>query len=169
MTSVMRKLLLLALFTAACTPHPRSPSAPTQYTCSSYSIMLNGSELTSSDGALLGRAGWQSSDGMHYVAWPATASSHEATEFVIPNDPRQDAMRRTYDTTFGSSTADWRVTKKEMCTAPGGYNDILTRYIQGESLDDLTKSLALENRDETRILIRRAMTSLQHRYWRDDN
>ncbi|HUS32590.1 MAG TPA: hypothetical protein VMZ53_29010 [Kofleriaceae bacterium] len=163
----MRKLILLALVTAACTPRPKAPTKPTEYVCEGYSLMRDGSEVKASDGNLVGRLSWRDSTGEHFVAWPTTPTDREAIEIVIPSDPRQDAMHRIYDTTFGSSTADWRLKSRQTCTARDGYSDILTRYIKGETLDDLTTSLALDSNDETRVLLRRAMASLNHRYWRD--
>ena len=162
----MRKLILLALVTAACAPRPpHAPTTPTEYVCSGYSLMRDGSEVKASDGHLVGKLSWRDSSGEHFVAWPVTPTDREAVEIVIPPDARQDAMHRTYDTTFGSSTADWRLKTKQTCTARDGYNDILTRYIKGESLDDLTASLALESNAQTKMLLRRAMASVQHRYF----
>lgn len=161
----MRQLMLLALVTAACSPvRPKEPTAPTEYLCAGYSLMRDGSsEVKSMPGDVVGHLSWRDDSGEHFVAWPATPTDREAVEIVLPNDPRQDAQQRTYDTTFGSSTADWRLKSKQSCTARGGYNDVLTRYIKGESIDDLTHSLALNSNDETRVLIKRAMASLQHR------
>jgi hypothetical protein len=160
----MRKLIFLALATAACTVHPKAPTKPTEYVCSSYSLMRDGSEVKASDGNLVGRLSWRDDGGEHFVGWPATPTDREAVEIVIPRDPRRDAMQRTYDTTFGSSTADWRLKSKSFCTARDGYSDVLTRYIKGESLDALTASLAFDSNDQTRALLRRAMASVQHRY-----
>jgi hypothetical protein len=163
----MRKLLLLALVTAACTPRPQAPTKPTEYVCSGYSLMRDGSEVKASDGNLVGRLSWRDDSGEHFVAWPATPTDREAIEIIIPADARQDAQHRTFDTTFGSSTADWRLKAKQTCTARDGYSDILTRYMKGESLDDLTASLALDSKDQTKLLLRRAIASVQHRYFHD--
>ena len=163
----MRKLILLALVTAACMPpSPHTPTTPTEYVCSGDSFVRDGSsEIKSTPGDIVGHLSWRDGSGEHYVAWPATPTDREAVEIVIPQDPRQDAQRRTYDTTFGSSTADWRLKSKQSCTAHDGYNDVLTRYIKGESIDDITHSLALESNAETRVLLKRAMASVQHRYF----
>ena len=163
----MRKLILLALVTAACTPRPKAPTTPTEYVCEGYSLMRDGSEVKASDGNLVGKLSWRDDAGEHFVAWPATPTDREAVEIVIPQDARADAMHRTYDTTFGSSTADWRLKTKQSCTARDGYSDILTRYIKGESLDDLTASLSLESNAQTKMLLRRAMAAVQHRYYYD--
>jgi hypothetical protein len=161
----MRKLILLALVTAACTPRPKAPTKPTEYVCSNYSLMRDGSEVKATDGNFVGRLSWRDDSGEHFVAWPETPTDREAVEIVIPADARQDALHRTYDTTFGSSTADWRLKTKQNCTARDGYSEILTRYIRGESLDQLTASLSLESNDQTKMLLRRAMASVQHRYY----
>lgn len=165
----MQKLLLLfvALAAAACTPQPKHPTTPSEYVCSSFSVVRNGSEVKTSDSGLVGKLSWRDSAGEHFVAWPVSPTDRDAIEFVLPDDSRLDGEQRTYDTTFGSSVADWRLVTKHACTARGGYNDVLARYLKGESLDDLTRSLALSDRDETRGLIRHALTTLQRRYWRD--
>ena len=48
-----------------------------------------------------------------------------------------------------------------------GESAMLVRYIKGESIDTLTKSYSLDSPEETRYLLRRAMTSLQDQYKHD--
>lgn len=163
----MRNILLLALVTAACAPQPKRPVSPSEYVCAGYSVMRNGSELKTSDRGIVGRLSWRDSAGEHFVTWPQTPTDRDAIEFVIPTDTMQDAVERTYDTTFGSTTADWRLKSKQVCTARGGYNDVLARYVRGESVAELTQSLSLTNHDETRQLIRKALIAVQRRYYRD--
>ena len=114
----------------------------------------------------ISRLSWRDDRGEHFVTWPLSPTDRAATEFVVPADPRQDATQHTYDTTFGSSTADWRLVSEQTCTARGGYNDVLARYMRGESIDDLTRDVGL-SRDETRAVLRKALVSLQKKYWRD--
>jgi hypothetical protein len=141
---------------------------PTHYACGDSQVTRDGAEMHSSTmPGQISRLSWSDSKGEHFVTWPLSPTDRTATEFVVPNDSRQDAVQHTYDTTFGSSTADWRLTDKQVCTTRGGYNDVLARYMAGESIDDLTRSVGLTNRDETRSMLRRALTSLQKRYWRD--
>ena len=163
----MRNLILLALVSSACAAQPKRPAMPSEYACSGFSVVRNGNELKTSDSGAVSKLSWRDADGEHFIAWPQTPTDRDAIEFVMPTDPMQDVTQRTYDTTFGSSTADWRVTGKQQCTARGGYNDILFRYVKGESLDDLTRSLALDSRDDTRRLLHRAIAAVQHRYLRD--
>lgn len=155
------------LATSACAARSSRPSIPVVYACDDLSLTRIGTEVKSSQGDSVHRLGWRDSDGDHFVAWPLSPTDRDATEYILPDDPRQDATQRTYDTTFGSSVVDWRLTRKEVCTARGGYSDVLTRWIHGETLDDLTTSLALGDRDETRGLIRHALVSLQRRYFHD--
>jgi hypothetical protein len=115
----------------------------------------------------ISRLSWRDGKGEHFVTWPLSPTDRAATEFIVPADPRQDATQRTYDTTFGSSTTDWRPVNETVCTARGGYSDVLTRYMRGESIDDLTRDVGLSSRDETRAVLRKALVSLQKKYWRD--
>jgi hypothetical protein len=163
----MSKLILIALAVAACTPTPKRPTTPTEYACSSRSIIPRGSEVTISGTDAVARLHTSDSAGDHFVAFPSSPADHTALEFVLPEDPRLDAEERTYDASFGSSEADWRLTNKGACTAGGGYNDVLVRYIKGATLEDLTRDLALDSTQETRALIHRAMLLLQKRYYRD--
>jgi hypothetical protein len=163
----MRQLLLLALATSACVAHPKRPAVPTEYACSDYSLVRNGAEMKSTTTGLISKLSWRDADGEHFVAWPQTPTDRDAIEIVVPVDPMQDATQRNYDTTFGSSTADWRMTHKQVCTARGGYNDILVRYVKGETLDHLAEALSLDSRDDARVLLRMALTNVQRRYLRD--
>ncbi|HSD87365.1 MAG TPA: hypothetical protein VLB44_07615 [Kofleriaceae bacterium] len=163
----MRTVLFVLLAASACVPQPKRPTTPTEYACSGFSVIRDGSELKSGDHAVTGKLSWTDKAGEHFVSWPATPTDRQAIEFIVPGDPRQDAQQRTYDTTFGSSVSDWRLTGQQVCTAHGGYTDVLARYLKGESVDDLTRSLSLDSRDETRTLLRRAIVSLQHRYYQD--
>jgi hypothetical protein len=48
-----------------------------------------------------------------------------------------------------------------------GDDAIVARYLQGESLDQLAGELKLDDRDEARGAVHRAMQSLQKRYYAD--
>jgi hypothetical protein len=39
--------------------------------------------------------------------------------------------------------------------------------MRGESIDDLTREVGLTSRDETRAVLRKALVTLQKKYWRD--
>jgi hypothetical protein len=166
----MRKFLLVILVGAsACAARaPRQPTVPVHYACGETAVTRDGVEIrsTATPGEI-SRLSWRDDKGEHFVTWPLSPTDRQATEFVVPSDPRQDAVQHTYDTTFGSSTADWRLTDEKVCTARGGYNDVLARYMRGESIDDLTRDVGLSSRDETRAVLRQALVSLQKKYWRD--
>src|SRR6185503_14246644 len=160
----MRQILLVILVGAsACAARSSTTSTmPTHYACGDSQVTRDGEEMrSSSTPGQISRLSWRDSKGEHYVTWPLSPTDRTATEFVVPNDSRQDAVQHTYDTTFGSSTADWRMTDQQVCTARGGYNDVLARYMAGESIDDLTREVGLTSRDETRAVLRKALVSLQ--------
>ncbi|HEX5057979.1 MAG TPA: hypothetical protein VFV99_01410 [Kofleriaceae bacterium] len=164
----MRNFLLVILVGAsACAARSSNqPTLPVHYACGEATVTRNGIEMRSSaTPGEISRLSWHDDKGEHFVTWPLSPTDRTATEFVVPSDPRQDATQRTYDTTFGSSTADWRLTDKQVCTARGGYNDLLARYMRGESIDDLTRDVGLSSREETRAVIRKALVSLQKKYW----
>jgi hypothetical protein len=165
----MRNFLLVILVGAsACAARSSQPTLPVNYACGDHVVTRNGVEMRSSaTPGEISRLSWHDDKGEHFVTWPLSPTDREATEFIVPNDPRQDATQRSYDTTFGSSTADWRLTDSKVCTAQGGYNDVLARYMRGESIDDLTRDVGLTSRDETRAVLRKALVTLQKKYWRD--
>ncbi|HEY5944466.1 MAG TPA: hypothetical protein VIV40_03205 [Kofleriaceae bacterium] len=166
----MRKFLLVLLVGAsACAARSsHEPTIPVHYACGDTTVTRNGIEMrsTATPGEI-SRLSWRDDKGEHFVTWPLSPTDREATEFVVPTDPRQDAVQHKYDTTFGASTADWRMTDEQVCTARGGYNDVLARYMRGESIDDLTRDVGLTSRDETRAVLRKALVTLQKKYWRD--
>ena len=166
----MRKLLLVVLVGAsACAARSsQQPTTPVHYACGDSTVTRDGVEVHSSASpGEISRLSWRDDKGEHFVTWPLSPTDRQATELIIPHDPRQDATQVTYDTTFGSSTTDWRPIDQRVCTARGGYNDVLARYMRGESIDDLTRDVGLSNRDETRAVLRKALVSLQKKYWRD--
>jgi hypothetical protein len=164
----MRNFLLVLLVgaTACAARAPRSTFNAT-YTCGNASLTRDGGVVRST-GELraTSRLSWQDDAGDHYVTWPLSPTDRQATEYIIPADPKADAVERVYDTSRGSSTADWRLLTRQACTVDGGYNDALARYMRGESIDDLARDLSM-NRDQARGLVQHALMSLQHRYWRD--
>jgi hypothetical protein len=167
----MRKFLLVILVGAsACAARSSSQQTtiPVHYACGDAAVTRDGVEIRSAaTPGEISRLSWRDDRGEHFVTWPLSPTDRSATEFIVPADPRQDAMQKTYDTTFGSSTSDWRPVTETVCTARGGYNDVLTRYMRGESIDDLTRDVGLTSRDETRAVLRKALVSLQKKYWRD--
>ena len=166
----MRKFLLVILVGAsACAARStQHPTTPVHYACGESTVIRNGVEMRSNaTPSEISQMSWRDDHGEHFVTWPLSPTDRAATEFVVPTDPRQDATQHIYDTTFGSSTADWRLVAQQTCTARGGYNDVLARYMRGESIDDLTREVGLTSRDETRAVLRKALVTLQKKYWRD--
>lgn len=160
-------LFLLVVGAAACAARTSQPTLHAEYTCGDVAVTRNGSEIRTGTSGELARLSWHDDAGEHFVAWPISPTDRDAVELVIPSDPRQDAVQHTYDTTFGSSTGDWRLVNKRVCLAKGGYSDLLARYTRGESIEDLTTDIGATSVDETRGLLRKALVSLQRRYWRD--
>jgi hypothetical protein len=166
----MRKLFLVLIVGAsACAARaPRQPTMPMHYACGDTTVTRDGSEIRNTVvPGEVSRLSWRDAKGEHFVTWPLAPTDRQAIEFVVPTDPRQDAVQHTYDTTFGSAPSDWRLLDEQVCTARGGYNDLLARYMRGESIDELTREVGLTSRDETRAVLRKAIVSLQKRYWRD--
>jgi hypothetical protein len=159
----MRNLLLLlvagASACAARTGHPTLP-ATTTYACGDSVIARSGDAIGAT------RLGWHDEEGDHFVAWPVSPVDVEAVEVIVPSDPRQDAVRRVYDTSKGAARTDWRLLNRQVCTAKGGYSDVLSRYLRGESLEQLANELALD-RDSARDAVHRAMVTLEKRYYTD--
>lgn len=165
----MRTFLLLSVtLTTACAARAPRPTVPVEYSCGETALRRDVGGLHTSDDALRPASlGWRDGDGDHYVTWPTSTTDVEAVEYVVPSDPRQDAMEQVYDTSKGPSIADWLVVRREVCPAHDGYSDVLARYVRGESLDKLAHELALSDRDAARDLVHRAMLALQRRYYKD--
>ncbi len=173
----MRNLLLLvcSLGAAACAARAPYPTLDVEYACRDADVVrhhdrLEVREASASAGAVGSssmRLVSRDDSGEHFLTWPVSPTERDAIEFVLPVDPHQDATMRVYDASTGNSTADWRVVRNDTCTARGGYNDALERYLRGESYTQLAAELNLSGRDEARELVHRAMLALQRRYFRD--
>jgi len=139
-----------------------------EYACGDAQVVRTGNQLSvrGDDSLQPASLGWHDDAGDHFVTWPVSPTDVEAIEFVVPTDGASDASRRVYDTSKGVSTADWRLTHKQTCTAKGGYSDALALYMRSENIDALAQELGTD-RDEARRRVRTALTSLQKRYWRD--
>jgi hypothetical protein len=173
----MRNLLLaLSISAAACGARAPRTTMPPVYACDDTTIVPNGKSLeirepnATLDAEHTGPAtlGWHDGEGDHYVAWPQSPVEVSAVEFVVPFDPHSDPIeRRVYDTSSGTSKADWRLIRRQVCSARDGDSEVLARYVTGDSLDKIASDLALGNRDEARELVHHAMLALQRRYFRD--
>ena len=163
----MRNIILVVLAgTSACAARANYPTTPVEYACGDAVVVRDASGLREGWAEPTARMAWRDDSGEHYVAWPATPTGVEATEYIVPADPRQDAVRHTYDTTNGSSTQDWRLIHRQVCTARGGYNDALAQYIKGVPIEDIARDLQLDH-DEARAVVARGLMSLQKKYWHD--
>lgn len=159
-------ILAIALAASACASSPRRPTTTVRYACGETTVLRNG-ESVSVD--IAGRPGpftalrWSDDEGDHFIS----STQGEATEYVVPHDERKDAVEKRYDTTAGYSTSDWRVLEQRVCRAEGGYTDVLTRFMNGDSLDKVAADLSLEDRKSARMLVRKALAQLQRKYLKD--
>ncbi|MBV8757018.1 MAG: hypothetical protein JO257_07080 [Deltaproteobacteria bacterium] len=161
----MRNLLVLVLVTAsACAARAPRSTFTAEYSCGSSEMVRDGGAVRA--GSSESRLAYSDDAGDHYISWPLSPTDRSATEFIIPSNPREDAIQRTYDATRGPSTADWRLVHKQTCTARGGYNDALARWMAGETIDTIAGELAI-GRDEAKQVVREALMSAQTRYWKE--
>ena len=164
----MRNMLLLVLVGAsACAARAPHSTFSAEYSCGDAAVVRDAAAVrTTGATPSESRLSWSDDAGDHYVNWPLTATDRSATEFVIPSDPKADAMERVYDTSRGPSTADWRLVHKQACRAQGGYNEALTRWMAGETIDAIAKDLSI-GRDEAKQVVRKALMTAQTRYWNE--
>ena len=173
----MRNILLVVTVVSAACAAPRAARStlPHEYACGDGSVVPHGNrlEIRAENAALdtgvtmSARLGFHDEAGDHYMAGPRSPVDVSAVEFIVPGDGRSDATRNEYDTSAGTSRADWRLVKAETCTMRGGDSEILAHYIKGESLDDIARDFSLGDRDNAREVVHRAMLQLQKRYFRD--
>jgi hypothetical protein len=174
-----RFLLIAIAFASACASHPQRTTTPVRYACGDTVVFRAGERLTVDvrtaaastapvDTQRLGPAqlGWSDDDADHFVTWPQATTDVEAIEYVVPHDNRRDAVEKRYDASAGYSSSDWRLLDKRVCRAEGGYNDVLARWMNGDSLDKVASDLDLE-RAAARQLVRKALAQLQKQYFRD--
>ena len=167
-------LLLIGLGVSACASRaPKSTLALSgRYACGDVQLVRDGERLTQSATSAEGPVApttmsWRDDQGDHFVGFPTAVTDVEAVEYVLPHDQRADAIEKLYDTSKGRSTADWRVTRRRVCKADGGYSDAFSRWVAGSSLDDITTQLSLSDRDTARRLVHRALSDYNRRYYRD--
>lgn len=173
----MRNLLIVLSIGAAACGAARAPQTtlPREYMCGDASVVPHADRLeireanASLEGAMSSPAKLSRRDGsgLHYVGGPRSPVDVAAVEFVVPEDGGGDAVKNLWDTSRGTSSADWRLVRSEVCTLRGGDSDVLARYARGATLDDIAKELSLTDRDEAREALHRAMLQLQRRYFRD--
>lgn len=175
-----RFILLAIVFASACASHPQRSTTSARYACGETMVLRSGEKLivdvrtaTAStapvDTQRLGPAqlGWTDDEGDHFVTWPHATTDVEALEYVVPHDDRKDALEKRYDTSAGYASSDWRLLDQRVCRAEGGYNDVLARWMNGDSLDKVARDLALDDRSAARQLVRKALAQLQKQYFND--
>ena len=173
MRNILSTILLLSLGACAARPAPHTTVPTVAYACdNSLQLAHEGKHLdvATRDAASPPPAvqlGWVDDAGEHYVQWAVSPTQASSVEFVIPKDPHADAIARNYDTSQGSSRADWRLLTESTCAVHGGYTDALTRFAEGYSMDDIKSQLSLSDKAEARALVHDAMIKLQRRYYGD--
>ncbi|MEO8554425.1 MAG: hypothetical protein ABI678_30830 [Kofleriaceae bacterium] len=165
----MRKqLLILALVGVGCAAHPVHPSLPVQYSCGDLAIVHDGNTLqVSGDRQAAAAMSWRDDAGSHFLVRPVSPTDVDVVEYVVPDDPRQDASERVFDSTEGSSAVDWRLVKRQVCVARGGYSDALVRYAHGATVGELADNLTAGDREQALGLVHHALRELQSRYYKE--
>jgi hypothetical protein len=161
--------LVLVLGMSACAARPAARTVPVRYACGDAIVVRTGEQLLVDASAPVAPTalGWRDDDGDHFVAWPHATTDVEAVEYVMPSDPRLDAIEKRYDATPGYARSDWRLLDKRVCRAEGGYTDALARWMNGDSLDEVARDLELGGRKDARKFVRKALVSLQKQYLSD--
>src|SRR5262249_61376496 len=83
-------------------------------------------------------------------------------EYIVSADPLADVWVRSYDYSTSPDRATWKLRGRAVCMVPGGYTDVLERYMKGASTDEVAAELALEPAD-ARQRIARALSRLRQR------
>ena len=162
------KLLVLALACVGCAAHPVHPTLPVQYACGDLAIVRDGDALhLPGDRRGTAPMSWRDDAGAHFLVRPVSPTDVDVVEYVVPDDPHKDASERVFDSTEGTSAVDWRLVKRQVCVAQGGYSDALVRYLKGASVKELADNLTAGDRDEALGLVHHALRDLQVRYYKD--
>ncbi len=168
----MREQLLLVLLVsgaAACagrtapTTTLNNQTMTSTYACESHLVKREAGKVFAGSDSRLAMA-FQDDAGDHFVALPESPTATRAVEYVMPDDQRADAIERVYDTTKGSSRADWRVVDENVCVAKGGYTDAFSRFASGSTMDDVANALGLEDRIEARKMIKEGLRTASVRF-----
>ena len=171
----MREQMILSLVVvgaAACAAQPArttlstsSSKATETYACNDQMVVRDSQAVFAGSDERL-TLGWQDGDGDHFVAWPSSPTKMETVEYVMPSDPRDNALQRIYDTSKGKSRADWRMVKESACIAKRGYTSALSMFAEGKSFDSVATELDISRKDAEK-LVHDAMMTVQKRYFRE--
>jgi len=149
-------LLVLVVGTAACATRTQVPTIPvaSHYNCGDSTFDRDTAKLARADG-----------DGDHYVNWPVSPTEVSTVESTVPHDGHR-AIQRVWDTSRGTARTEWRLLSAEVCRSKGSYSYVLARWMNGASVDDLSKDLEVDH-DKARELVHDALLAAQKRYFRD--
>jgi len=161
------KLVLLAALAVGCAgSRPTHARFPVEYACSDFALVHDGDTLQVAGAArTTAPVSWRDHAGSHFLLRVATGV--DVIEYVVPEDPYRDASERVFDTSTGSSIVDWRLVKRDVCVARGGYSDALVRYARGESVAEVATALTAGDREEALGLVHHALRELQGRYYKE--
>jgi hypothetical protein len=157
----MRRFVLVAawLVAGACADLRPHVTAPIEYSCRTTTLVVRGAQLelvsAAPAGQLAGAARTtHEGRGDHY----GTAVANGTVDVFVPVDAQLDATASVYD---GTRT----LIDREICIARGGYTDVLARYLDGATFEDLARQLTLDSPEEARTLVRRAMMRVARRFY----
>lgn len=131
----MRALLVVVLVSACAA---RQPTTTRVYICADGVFEAEAGALLV-DGRRAERVGGDST-AMRY----RLATTNRELVYVLPSDPRQDAL--VWDLRRAPSNA-----RPVACMARGGHTDLLTRWLSGQSLDEIARELGLAGRRDARV------------------
>src|SRR5512146_678687 len=142
----MLRFSLLAMLVGASACATRSSQVSTipvagHYDCGATSVDREGAMLRHGDGT--SHLGWSDDAGDHFVSWPVSPAGFETVEYTVPRDAHHDAVQHVWDTSKGTSRTEWRLLASDVCRSRGTDTDVLSRFMNGESIDDVARDLAI--------------------------
>ena len=101
-------------------------------------------------------------------ATACASSSHPRTTTTVARDACDDTAPRSGE----RPSVDVRPASTAAVETPrlgveGGYNAVLVRWMNGESLERISRELGLEDKRSAREIVRKALVELQKQYYRD--
>ena len=150
------RTLVLVLVVAAigCGASRSSRSTFARYTCDGEAVARNGNEIAvGAQHASLSEIG---DDGDRFVG----VVGARTVEYRLPRDTRVDGW-------VSEVRRDGELGTPRACMVHGGYTDALSRWMRGESMDEIANQLALADRKAAGELIYDALINLRRRYSRE--
>jgi hypothetical protein len=137
---------LLAVVASACAGRQTVRRTITaHYTCDGHDVIRHGSTLHIDGGSVA-----------------LLASTGDDDRFVGTRDGRPVEYRLPHDVRVDGTLTD--TATERACVVRGGYNDVLVRWMRGESMDEIAMQLALGDREAAGDLIHDALRRLHRRY-----